>query len=261
MGLVSDLSDTVAVARDRELTFMAAGIAHYTLASMVPLILLVLALGTLFGSEAFVESLIRDRLGSILSESGRELLVGALTDLNGQVGAGVVGIIAALWSGSKVFRGLTIAFAELYDHHDSPSLLAQLRDAVVVIGLLLLAIVAASAMRFVVDLLPVASQYPLLVNAALLFLTLVLLLIPIYYVLTPVEKSVGDVLPGTVFTALGFILLQVGFIYYAQQADQFKALGVVGAVLLFVTWLYFGSVLLLVGGALNYVRSTRRVSL
>lgn len=261
MGLATDLRNVVAVARDRELTFMAASIAHYTLASMVPLVLLVLALGTLFGSEAFVESLIRERLSSMLSESGRELLVGALTDLKGQVGAGLIGIVAALWSGSKVFRGLSIAFAALYDRHESPPLLEQLRDAVVVIGLLLLAIVAASAMRFVVDMLPFAGSYPLLVNAVLLLVTLLLLFVPIYYVLTPGEKTVGDVLPGAVFAALGFILLQVGFIYYAQQADQFKALGVVGAVLLFVTWLYFGSVLLLVGGTLNYVRSTRRLSI
>ena len=260
MGLTTDLRNVVAVARDRELPFMAASIAHYTLASMVPLVLLVLALGTLFGSEAFVESLIRERLSSMLSESGQELLVGALTGLQGQVGAGLIGIATALWSGSKVFRGLSIAFAELYDRHDSPSLLEQLRDAVVVIGLLLLAIVAASAMRLVVDMLAFAGSFPLLVNAVLLLVTLFLLFVPIYYVLTPGERTVGDVLPGAVFAALGFILLQVGFIYYAQQAGQFKALGVVGAVLLFVTWLYFGSILLLVGGTLNYVRSTRQLS-
>jgi membrane protein len=261
MGLKSDLSDAVAVARDRNLTFMAAGIAHYTLASMVPLVLLVLAVGTLLGSEQAIEAFVENQLGSVLSESGRQLVVGAFTDLEGQVGAGVIGIAAAVWSGSKVFRGLTIAFSELYDRYDSPSLLSQLRDAVVVIGLLFCAIGAAAAMRFVVDLVPFADRVPLVVNAVLLFLTLVLLLTPIYYVLTPGQRRLGDVVPGTVFTAFGFILLQVGFIYYAQQADQFKALGVVGAVLLFVTWLYFGSVLLLAGGTLNYVTSTRRVSL
>lgn len=261
MGLTSDLKNVVAVARDRELTFMAAGIAHYMLASMVPLVLLILALGTLLGSEQAVQNLIQNRLSSVLSESGRTLLSSAFKNLDGKAGAGIIGLLAAVWSGSKVFRGLTVAFAELYDRHDTPSLPKQLRDAVVVIGLLLLAIVAAAAMRFVVEMLPVGGAYPLLVNAGLLFGTLVLILLPIYYVLTPGERTLGDVVPGTLFTGFGFILLQVGFVYYAQRAGEFKALGVIGAVLLFVTWLYFGSILLLAGGTINYVTSSRNVSL
>jgi membrane protein len=43
------------------------------------------------------------------------------------------------------------------------------------------------------------------------------------------------------------------FVVYAQQAGRYKTLGMLGALLLFVTWLYFGGIVVLLGGALNYV--------
>lgn len=52
-------------------------------------------------------------------------------------------------------------------------------------------------------------------GAVLLFLFLVLVLLPLYYVLPPVTMTVRTVLPGTVVAAGGFIALQVGFLYYA----------------------------------------------
>ena len=254
MSLSGTVRDVYRVARDRNLTFMAAGIAHYTLASIVPLLLLALAFGTYFGSERAVASLVRNQLSAVLSSTGQDLVVEALTDLNGKVGAGIVGTVAALWSGSKVFRGLDVAFAELYDVSDSPSLVEQLRDALVVLGMLVLAVAATAAMQFLVARFPFVDS-PLLVGSFLLFLTLVLVLLPIYYVLTPGPTDVGEILPGTAFAAVGFLCLQVGFLYYAARAGRYEVLGVVGALLLFVTWLYFGSVLLLVGGTLNYVRN------
>lgn len=253
MGTTTTLREVVHVARDRELTFMAAAITYYALASIVPLLLLSLALATLFGGDAFIESLIRDRLGSALSESGQDVLLNLLTGIQGQVGASVVGLVVAFWSGSKVFRGLDIAFTNVYDRDADPSLLRQLLDAAVVIGLLVVAIGAMIAVSILVSLVDIPVAYPGLVGSALLFLTLVVVLLPLYYVLPPVEETVRGVLPGALLAAIGFIVLQVLFVIYAQNAGQYKALGILGALLLFVTWLYFGSVVLLVGAAVNYV--------
>lgn len=253
MGTTSALREIVHVARERELTFMAAAITYYALASIVPLLLLSLALATLIGGDAYIESLIRDRLGSALSDSGQDVLLGLLTGIQGQVGASVVGIVVAFWSGSKVFRGLDIAFSNVYDHEAEPSLLRQLLDAAVVIGLLVVAIGAMIAVSILVSVVDVPVANPGLVGSALLFVTLVVVLLPLYYVLPPVDETVRGVLPGALLAAVGFIVLQSLFVVYASNAGQYKALGILGALLLFVTWLYFGSVVLLVGAAANYV--------
>lgn len=259
MGTTTALRDVVDVAKDRQLTFKAAAITYYALASMVPLLLLALALATLLGGQAFMENLIRNRLGSALSDSGQDVLLGLLTGVGGQVGASVVGIVVAFWGGSKVFRGLDIAFSDLYDREADPSLLRQVLDAAVVIGILVLSIAAVVAVSVAVSVVDLPVN-PTLVGAALLFVTLVVVLLPLYYVLPPVEETVRGVLPGTLLAAVGFIVLQVLFVFYARNAGQYKGLGILGALLLFVTWLYFGSVVLLLGATVNYVTGdhTRR---
>lgn len=247
------VGDVVRVARDRKLTFLAAAITYYALASIVPLLLLALALASLLGGEAFMEALIRERLGSALSESGQDVLLRLLTGVGGQVGASVVGIVVAFWSGSKVFRGLDLAFSDVYDRHADPSLPRQLLDAAVVIAILVVAVAAMVAVSVLVSVVELPVGNPAAVGAVLLFVTLVVVLLPLYYVLPPVHETVRGVLPGAVLAAVGFIVLQVLFLFYARHAGQYKALGILGALLLFITWLYFGSVVLLLGATVNYV--------
>lgn len=253
MTVLQTVRDVVHVARDRELPFMAAAIAHYTLASLVPLLLLALALAAFVGSEATIESIIRERLGTVFSESGQRAVTDVLTSTEGVVGAGALSGLLALWSGSKVFRGLRVAFVEMYDVDTSPSFLEKLRDAVVVIGLLALVVGAMIVIGVVFSVvsLPIANQT--FVGTVFLLVALIVGLLPIYYVLTPVNSSVRDVLPGTLLAAAGLVALQVVFVYYARYAGQYEALGALGGLLLFVTWLYFGGIIVLLGGALNYV--------
>lgn len=258
MAVARTVREVVGVARDRELPFMAAAIAHYVLASLVPLLLLGLALGALVGSDVAIESIVRTQLGDFLSESGQRVLIGALTSLEGAVSAGILSILFALWSGSKVFRGLSVAFSEVYDEQTSPSFPERLLDAVVVVGLLALAVAAMIVTGVVVSTVPLPTAYPTVVGTTVLLVTLVVGLFPIYYVLTPTDSSIRDVLPGTVLSAAGLVSLQVVFVYYARYANQYEALGILGALLLFVTWLYFGSIIVLLGGALNYVTSRPR---
>lgn len=253
MGTTTSLREVVDVARERRLTFMAAAITYYALASIVPLLLLALALATLLGGDEYVETLIQDRLGAALSGSGQDVLLGLLTGIEGQVGASVVGVVVAFWSGSKVFRGLDVAFSSLYDRTADPSLLEQVVDAAVVIGLLVLSIAAMIAVSVAVSVVDLPFAYPGLVGSTLLLVTLVVVLLPLYYVLPPVDETVRGVLPGAILAAVGFIVLQSLFVLYAANAGQYKALGILGALLLFVTWLYFGSVVLLLGAAVNAV--------
>mgnify|MGYP000427530199 FL=1 len=253
MPVLRTVRDLVTVARDRDIPFLAAAIAHYTLASLVPLLVLAVALAAFVGSEGAVQAFVQNRLGSILSDSGQQLLTQALTSTEGAVGAGVLSILAAFWSGSKVFRGLEVAFTEIYDIESEPSLLEQLRDAAVVIGLLAISIAAMIAVGVVVSVVDLPLPYPAVFGTLVLMLTLVVGLVPVYYVLTPADVSLGDVLPGAVLAAVGLVALQVAFVYYTQMAGRYATLGMLGALLLFVIWLYFGGIIVLLGGALNYV--------
>jgi membrane protein len=104
-------------------------------------------------------------------------------------------------------------------------------------------------------LIPLVNVFGTLIPVAVLALAL----LPIYYVLPPVEVSVAEVVPGAVVAAVGWVLLQVGFRPYASNAGRYAAYGAIGAVLVFVTWLYFASIVILLGAAVNAVRRGRPV--
>lgn len=253
MTAIQAVRAVVDVSRDRELPFMAAAIAHYALASLVPILLFVVAMASLLGTEAEVERFVQNRLSDVLSGPGQEVVVNALTDASGAVGAGLASIAVTFWSASKVFRGLEVAFTDLYDVETTPSLLEQLRDAVVVIVLLALTVAAMVAVGVLVSAVSWAFPFPTLWGSVLLLVAVFVGLLPVYYVLTPVDTNLRGVLPGAAVGAVGLVALQVLFVYYVRYAGQYEALGLLGALLLFVVWLYLGGIVVLLGGAVNYV--------
>lgn len=73
----------------------------------------------------------------------------------------------------------------------------------------------------------------------------------------PVDVRLREAVPGTAFTVAGWVLLQAGFQLYATIASGYRAYGLLGTVLLFLAWLYFASVLVLLGATINAVLSGR----
>ncbi len=257
---MSTVRSVVELARDRNLTFLAAGIAYYGFVSIIPLLLLAVVVASAVGGEALADR-VTSMLSQQLSSSGTDTVSQALTNSTGRGAASVVGLITLTWSALKLFRGLDQAFDEVYTDDVEASLLDQVRDALVVIlgiGLAVGFVVAVGVALSILSLeIPLVNVFGTLVLVAVLALAF----LPIYYVLPPVDVSVKEVLPGAVVAAVGWVLLQVGFRIYASGASQYAAYGVIGAVLLFVTWLYFASIVVLIGAAVNAVRlGTRTVT-
>ncbi|APW98916.1 hypothetical protein CHINAEXTREME_14535 [Halobiforma lacisalsi AJ5] len=241
-------------ASDRDITFLAAAFAYYAFVSLIPMVLLALVAGSLLGGEATAERLILVA-GDFLPEAGEDLVTEALATEAGRAQATVVALAVAAWGALKVFRGLSLAFDMIYDEVSSDSLLEQVRDGLVVIlagvGALALMIVIGTVLGFAAGRVPFAG----LLSWVTLLLGLVFVFLPIYYVLPPISVGAGEVLPGAVVAAVGWTVLQAGFQLYASNAGRYQAYGAVGAVLLFVTWLYFAGIIILLGAVVNVVRA------
>lgn len=237
----------IGIVREEDVPFMAASITYYAIASIVPLLLLTLALLSVFGAtEALIEA-----LRSVLSESGSNVLNRILSGMSGHGVAGGIGLLLALWSGSKIFRGLAIAFEEIYMQESDLSLLDQLKKSVLALGALLIGFLSLSALSVVLTFVDITLPYPTLVGNVLAVVVLSLAFLPIFYIMPPVEVTIHNALPGAIFTAVGWVLLQIGFYYYTGTAGRYAAYGFLGAVLLFLTFLYLGAIVLLVGVAVN----------
>lgn len=254
---MSTVRSVLDLARDRNLTYLAAAIAYYAFVSIIPLMLLAVVVASFVGGEALADR-VTGMLSQQLSSSGQEMVTQTLTNTAGRGAASVVGFLALTWSALKLFRGLDQAFDEVYADEVDASLLEQVRDALVVVVGIALAITLVVAVGAALAILQLPIPYVNVLGTLVLIVVLTLAFLPIYYVLPPVDVSLGEVLPGTVVAAVGWVLLQVGFRIYASNAGRYAAYGVIGAVLLFVTWLYFASIVVLLGAAVNAVRRGAR---
>lgn len=249
---VSTVRAVGGLAMERNLTYLAAGIAFYAFISIIPLILLSVAVASFVGGEALAGR-VTGMLSQQLSSAGQDSVTQALTKPSGRVAASVVGFLGLGWSGLKLFRGLDQAFDVLYHEDGDTSLLGEVRNAVVVVVGIALAIALVVAVGVALAVLP--RDLPVLnaLGSVLLIALLGLAFLPIYYVLPPVNPVIREVLPGAAVAAGGWVVLQFGFRLYAANASRYGAYGMIGAVLLFVTWLYFASIVVLLGGAVNAV--------
>jgi len=235
-------------------TFLAAAIAYYAFVSIVPLVLLGVTVGQAFGGDALVETGLR-LTEEFLSGTGQQAVRNAVTNTEGRAGATAVSVVLLSWSGLKLFRGLDVAFSQIYGVEESEGLVDQLRDASVVLVTIPVAIVVAAGIGIaapVLGLLPFAN----VTSGASLVAVLSVLFLPAYYVFPDVEMTLQNAAPGAVLGALGWTALTGGFRIYAQTAS-FELYGVLGGALLFVTFLYFGGIIITVGAVFNAVLSGR----
>jgi len=251
---VSVARDVVRTVQEEEVSFLAAGIAYYMFVSLLPLLLLTLVVGTLAGGEAFAERIVT-AAGDVLSPAASTLLEDALTSGAGRGGATVLGVGVTLWSALKVFRGLDTAFSRVYGTDGPDSIVGELVDGLAALGGISVALVGLGVIG--------AFGTVLGVQVALGGLALVPVLavafLPLYYLFPDQEMTIRAAVPGAVFAGVGWTLLGTGFNVYAAQADTYQVYGVIGGVLLLVTWFYFAGQVLLVGAAVNAALADRQL--
>jgi YihY family inner membrane protein len=247
-------------ARSDRITFIAAGLAFYALVSLLPLLFLALAAAAALGDPGTVETIV-DRAAGSLGEAAGTLVLDAVT---GAVAGGVtlVGLVVLLWSALKLFRGLDVAFSAVYGRPGPDSLGEQLRNgsaalgavglgaaATVVVGAVLAGVARPAALRGEAAV-AVAGTVGLVAGLTVTFL-------PLYYLLPGGHVALREAVPGAVFAAVGWTLLQTGFRVYAATAASYETYGVLGGLLLLVTFLYVGALVLLLGAVLNAVLAGR----
>jgi YihY family inner membrane protein len=234
------------VVRRSEVSLLAAAIAYYALVSLFPLLLLSLAAASILGGEAFADTIVSS-LSGVLSPSGETLVRDSLTSASGRGGATLVGIGLLVWGGLKLFRGLDIAFSMVYGDHTVEPLPVQIRNAVTA----LLAVGVAISATILVGIAARALGIPIGVLGLPAVLTAAFL--PLFVIFPDADLSLREALPGAVFAAVGWTVLSAAFQVYAAAAESAALYGVVGGVLLLVTWFYLGGIILLLGVILNGV--------
>ncbi|SFR32318.1 YihY/virulence factor BrkB family protein [Halogeometricum limi] len=234
----------------KNVTLMAAGIAYNAFVSLAPLLLLLLL------AVSFVGGGLEARVLGLLQQSFPTPIANVVSSIfqseSVRTGASIASLAVLLWGALKVFRGLDTAFSEIYESTGEESFVDQLQDGAIVLFALILAGLATAAVSGAFAVFSGVVPYVGVAIPAALAVGLVLAFFPIYYLFPDEDLSWREVLPGIVFAAVGWGVLQVAFQLYLSMKGG-SSTGVFGGVILVVTWLYFSGLVILVGALINAV--------
>ena len=250
------LRAVLAEARAERITFLAASIAYHAFVSLLPLLLLLLLVLTAIGS-ASIERNILALLEGALTPGAAAVLLSELRTAGQSAGLSVLGFLVLVWGTLRIFRGLDTAFSDIYETGGRNSFVDQLRDGLVVLVCVAGAIVIAAVVdATITDL--VGGSLGWWLRRLLFVVGLSAALLPMYYVF-PDERNlrIREVLPGVAFAAVGLTVFESLFGLYIQVSSQSPEASTLGAILVFLTWLYFSSLVVLLGVAVNAVLSGR----
>lgn len=238
--------------RAEKVTFIAGSIAYHAFVSLLPLLVLVIAVLSTVGNPP--EEAIVSLAGAVLTQDASEALLRQLA-AGASSGVSVLGGVVLVWGALRIFRGLDTAFSAIYETESHNTIADQFGDAAVVFLTFGLAIAAAWGIDVLLDAVgtgPVAW----LAERVVLICGLMVTFFPMYYIFPDADVSVRETIPGLVVAAVGLVAFVSVFQFYAAYKAGDGGSVIVGIVVL-LTWLYFSGLIVLVGAAVNAVLSNR----
>lgn len=260
------LRGTVSEAIEDRLGEWAAALTYYSVLSLFPGLLVLVALVGLL-SDSLTRQLL-DVVVPIVPPAGREILNAALEntqDGHGRAGvAAIIGLLIAAWSASSYVAGFMEAANVIFDVPEGRPLWKRLpiRFAITATtGVLLLTSVAivvlsgrvAHAVGNALGLSPkVVDAYQVIKWPVLVIL--VGLLFAILYWAAPNARQGGWrwISPGSVLAVVLWLAASVGFGLYASKFASYNVTyGALGGVIVFLVWLWLSNLAILIGGELD----------
>ena len=249
----------VGVYRSDDLTF-ASSIAYYALLSLFPFFLLMLSI---LGS---VTSDLRDRT-AILDFVLRyfpmrfEFVTTQLTSMQeARIQLGVAGSLLMIWASMGVFGAITSAVNHAWGVDKTPSYLKHklisftmlvCASVLLLLGLLLVSAINVFEARWFSNVavhspnLAVLHHFAVRWASTMVFIFVVGL---IFYFVPNAKVRFRDVWVGAVVTGLLWRGALFGFSWYVRDLSRFSRIhGYIGAVVVFLIWIYISAVLLLYG--------------
>jgi len=257
---------TVSEFREDNLSDWAAALTYYSILSIFPALLVVVSLLGLIGQSATQPLL--DNIGQIAPGAATDILRSAVENIQrSQGGAGilfVVGLLLAIWSASSYIGAFMRAANIVWDVEEARPVwkTIPLRLGVTIVALILVSIAAVAVVvtgpiaRRIGDVIGIGgtavttwdfAKWPFLL--VIVGLTIVLL-----YYASPNVQHPGFhwVSPGALFAVVLWLLASIAFAFYvANLASYNKTYGTLGAVIIFLVWLWISNVVILLGAELD----------
>jgi membrane protein len=248
---------------------ISAQLTYYLILSLFPFLIFIM---TLIGyAHISIEDRITE-LQQIMPAEAVSIIEEILQDVSEGRSEALLsfGMLATLWAASKGINAIIKGLNRAYDIDESRvfwkirgiAFLATMIIGVVVLLSILLLVLGSwlKTQIFLLTDLPYGLQkvWDLLQYIVPLFVLFVVFTL-LYWIAPSRRLTLKEVMPGAMFSTIGWIITSILFSIYVNQFSDFtKTYGSLGGVMILLIWLYISSIIILVGGEINALLFNRR---
>lgn len=264
------IRETIKDFRSDKCSNLAASLAYYTLFSLAPLLLIVVAVASLFFGNTEVQQAIHDQALNLFGTEGAEWITTMVQNAYApkeSLQASFIGILVLLVGATSVFTHIQDSLNTIWSVKPKPkrNIVKMLRDRVLsfsmilVVGFLLLVSLllstALSALaEYLKNRLPDISVVLMQIFEAGVSFAIIAALFALMFKFLPDAKITwSDVRAGAVVTALLFAVGKNLIGLYLGSSSVASGYGAAGALVVVLVWVYYSSLIFFLGAEFTQV--------
>ena len=249
---------------DDDIFALGAQLAYYMVLSFIPFLMFLM---NLVGFSHLNSDTILNLLSNVMPTEAFNLIQSTVIEIvdREQTGLLWISIALAIWVSSSGFKAVIKGLNKAYGVKETRSYI-KLKLISMIYTILLALIVIATLFLFVFgdvigDFFIKVLEHPEVIyyiwnmlRYVVVILIMVLFFMFLYNATPCVRLGWLEVIPGAVITTLGWISISYIFAYYVNNFSNYSRLyGSLGAVFMFMTWMFITSMILILGGEINAV--------
>ncbi len=265
---LSILKSAVANWLESQAFIYAAALAFFTVFSIAPVVIVVVAIAGIFLGEMAAQGQIFEQLQDGLGSEAAEVVQTAV--INSQVDEGglmptLLGLAATIVGATTVFAQMQQSLNQIWDVAPRPSrnslwlfLRTRVLSLTIVLAIgfvlmvsLLLSVALRAVMAFAEQWLPMPGWTMISLELVVSLSVITLLFAAIFKILPDVILGWRDVLAGAFITALLFTIGRSLIAIYMAQAAPASSYGAAGSLVILLLWVNYSSLILLFGAAVT----------
>lgn len=250
-----------AISKDKVGVYSAQA-SFFIMLSIFPFAMLIL---NMIGLTPITEDYIVNFANSYLPDSVKPLIIQIINEMYSNVSGTVISItaIVAIWSASKGVLSVMFGIYNIYNVHSSRNyFISRFISMIYTVFFVIAMVVTLVLLVFGNKLFKLAiSIVPPLINVSVLytitsysavFIILTLFFLIIFKVANLKLAKFRKILPGAVFSSLGWILFSFAFSIYVDNFSNMTYMyGSLTSVIIMMFWIYFCIYILFIGAEIN----------
>ncbi|HMQ54083.1 MAG TPA: YihY/virulence factor BrkB family protein [Anaerolineae bacterium] len=267
------LKETFSEWQEDKASRLAAALAYYTVFSLAPLVIIVLAIIKLLFAGDTAEAMFMDQIQSLVGETGAQFfqqIIEADNDQSANIIATLIGFVTLIFGATGVFAQLQDALNTVWEVEPNSDqgiwgfVKTRAVSFTVVLGvgfLLLVSLILSTGLSafntYVGQALGNTALVAQIVNQIISFGVITLLFAMIFKILPDVAIEWRDVWVGAAVTALLFSIGKFLIGLYLGNQGLGSTYGAAGSILVLLLWVYYSAQIMLFGAEFTQVYARR----